>query len=131
MGKRLQWVFLVCLIFPVQGAWALVPESIGKLYGQAALDFTQLTIKAPDIAENGAVVPVEVSEIRPRNGAYVTEIAFYTDYLYQKPIARFTFGPDAVAYVSTRLKLAATSNLYVVARWSDGQVSAGAKRRWR
>lgn len=127
MCKRLQQMLWVCLMCAAQSAWALAPESISKLYGQAMLDFQQLIIRVPDIAENGAVVPVEVSEIAPRNGAYVTEIAFYTDYLYDKPIASFRFGPDSVAYVSTRLKLAQSSNLYVVARWSDGQVSSGAK----
>lgn len=127
MCKRLQQMLWVCLMCAAQSAWALAPESISKLYGQAMLDFQQLIIRVPDIAENGAVVPVEVSEIAPRNGAYVTEIAFYTDYLYDKPIASFRFGPDSVAYVSTRLKLAQSSNLYVVARWSDGQVSSGTK----
>ena len=128
MCKGLQGMLWVCLVCVSQGAWALVPESISKLYGQTTLDFQQLIIRVPDIAENGAVVPVEVSEIPPRNGAYVTEIAFYTDYIYDKPIASFRFGQDSVAYVSTRLKLAQSSNLYVVARWSDGQVSSGAKQ---
>lgn len=127
MCKRLRQMLWVCLMCAAQSAWALAPESISKLYGQAMLDFQQLIIRVPDIAENAAVVPVEVSEIAPRNGAYVTEIAFYTDYLYDKPIASFRFGPDSVAYVSTRIKLAQSSNLYVVARWSDGQVSSGAK----
>ncbi len=127
MCKQLQKILLLCLVFVAQGAVALAPDSISKLYGQGPLDFTQLTIRAPEIAENGSVVPVEVSEIPPQGGTYVTEIAFYTDYIFDKPIARFSFGPQGVAYVSTRLKLAETTHLYVVARWSDGSVTAGAK----
>lgn len=117
----------MCLVCVAQGAWALAPDSISKLYGHATLDFQQLIIRVPEIAENGEVVPVEVGEIPPRDGAYVTEIAFYTDYVYDRPIASFRFAPDSVAYVSTRIKLAQSSNLYVVARWSDGQVSSGAR----
>lgn len=127
MYKSIRWMLLGCLVFLAQGAWALAPDSIAQLYGKANLDFSQLAIKAPDIAENGAVVPVEVAEIKPRDGAHVTEISFYTDYRHDKPIASFKFGPDSVAFVSTRLKLDQTTNLYVVARWSDGQVTAGVK----
>ncbi len=127
MCKKLQWMWLVSLLCLGQVAWALAPESISQLYGQAALDFKQISIRMPEIAENGAVVPIEVQEIHPRDGAYVTEIAFYTDYRYDKPIASFKFGEGSVAYVSTRLKLEQTTNLYVVARWSDGQITAGAK----
>lgn len=128
MYKQIRWVLLGCLAFLAQGAWALAPDSIAKVYGKASLDFTQLVIRTPDIAENGAVVPVEVAEIKPRDGAYVTEIAFFTDYRHDKPIASFNFGPDSVAYVSTRLKLEQTTHLYVVARWSDGQVTGGSKQ---
>jgi Ca-activated chloride channel family protein len=127
MCKQMRWLLLGCLVFLAQGAWALAPASIAKLYGKSHLDFTQLAIKTPSIAENGATVPVEVAEIKPRDGAYVTEIAFFTDYRHDQPLASFSFGPDSVAYVSTRLKLDQTTNLYVVARWSDGRVTAGSK----
>jgi len=125
MSKLLRWMLLGCLVFLAQGAWALAPDSIANLYGKTSLDFSLLVIKAPAIAENGATVPVEVAEIKPRDGAHVTEIAFFTDYRNDKPIARFNFGADSVATVSTRLKLEQTTNLYVVARWSDGQVTGG------
>ncbi len=36
-------------------------EAIAELFGQVAVDSDQVTMKIPDIAENGAVVPVTVS----------------------------------------------------------------------
>ena len=64
----------------------------------------------------------------PRAGAYVTEVALYTDYRFDKPLASFKFGPESVAYVSTRLKLEKSTHIYIVARWSDGLVTGGVKQ---
>ena len=127
MKKHLQWILLVIMVCFGQAAWAEASDAISKRYGRWSLDFTQLVIRAPDYAESTEVVPVEVSEIQPRDGVYVTDIAIYSDDVYDAPIASFTFEPGGVAYISTRIKLARTSNVYVVARWSDGQVSGGVK----
>lgn len=127
MCMLMRWVLLGCLVLQAQGVWALATESIAKLYGQSSLDFSGLVIRAPEIAENGSVVPVEVSEIAPRGDAHVTEIAIYSNYQYDTPLAKYSFGAQSVAFVSMRLKLPETAQLYVVARWSDSQISAGTK----
>ena len=92
------------------------------------MDFLLLQIRVPDIAENGAVVPIEVPEIKAREGTCVTEIALHTDYRFDQPLASFKFGPDRVPYVWTRLKLEKSTHIYVVARWSDGLVTGGMKQ---
>lgn len=71
-----------------------------------------IQIKAPDIAENGAVVPVEVTSNIPGT----TEIAILSEQNVNPLIADFTLSNGAVGYVSTRIKMAKTSNVTVVVK---------------
>jgi len=69
-------------------------------------------IKAPDIAENGAVVPVEVTSKIPDT----TDIAILSEQNINPLVADFKLSNGALGYVSTRIKMAKTSNVVVVVK---------------
>ena len=67
-----------------------------------AAESKDILIKAPDIAENGAVVPVEVTSKIPGT----TSIMIFVDKNQNPLIADFEFSNGAEGYVSTRIKMA-------------------------
>lgn len=77
----------------------------------------RITLKAPDIAENGAVVPVSV-ETDLENVESISIIV--TD--NPSPLtASFEMTPETVADVSTRIKMGKTSNVIAVVK-ADGKL---------
>jgi len=85
---------------------------MGSIGGAGATASGDITVKAPDIAENGAVVPVEVtSSIAGTEG--ITLIGEKNGFPL---IADFALMNGADGYVSTRLKLGATSNVVAVVK---------------
>jgi sulfur-oxidizing protein SoxY len=77
---------------------------------------------ASDIAENGAVVPVEAISKIPNT----TQISFLVDKNPTMLIAQFDLGPDMLPEVSTRLKMAQTSNVIALVK-ADGKFYTAAK----
>ncbi len=81
-----------------------------------------IKLKAPDIAENGAVVPVTVSSTLP-NVDSITIIAVAND----SPLTSTYMLPAGTEpYVSTRIKMGETSNIIAVVR-SDGALYSATK----
>ncbi len=70
-----------------------------------------IVIKAPDIAENGAVVPVDVTSNIPNT----TAISILVDKNPNPLAAHFDFANGAVPQVAVRLKMGQTSQIHVVA----------------
>jgi sulfur-oxidizing protein SoxY len=68
-------------------------------------DSKDISIKAPDIAENGAVVPVEVSSAIPGT----TSIAIMAEKNVTPLLAEFQLSGGTQAYISTRIKMGATA----------------------
>lgn len=71
-----------------------------------------IKIKAPDIAENGAVVPVSVAA----EMAGVESITLLAEGNNTPLLAIFTLGAGAVADVSTRIKMGKTSDVIAVVK---------------
>lgn len=76
-----------------------------------------ITIKAPDIAENGLVVPVEVTSTL----AGVTSIAIIAEKNNFPLVADFDLANGTEAYVSTRIKMGQTALVRAI-------VTAGGKQ---
>ncbi|MEJ2392802.1 MAG: thiosulfate oxidation carrier protein SoxY, partial [Gammaproteobacteria bacterium] len=76
-----------------------------------------IKIKAPDIAENGAVVPVSVNT----SITGVNQIALITEHNANPLACSFEMGPTTKGFISTRLKMSKTSDVIAV-------VQAGGKR---
>ncbi len=87
--------------------------AMSSLFGSA--DNTpsgDIKIKAPDIAENGAVVPVSIST----SMAGVESIAIIVPKNGTPLAANFKLGKSAKADVSTRIKMGKTSDVVAVVR---------------
>ena len=90
-------------------------DEIAKLTGGAELGEGVITLTAPEIAENGNTVPIEVSA----SGA--ASIALFADGNPVPNVATFTFGPlSASRSASTRIRLARTQNIVAIAQMEDG-----------
>lgn len=77
-----------------------------------AADSNDITITAPDIAENGAIVPVAITSRIP-NTESITLIAEKNPF----PLAAsFSVMPGSEGYVSTRIKMGQTSNVRAVVK---------------
>ncbi len=80
-------------------------------YGGAA-ESGDIVLKVPDIAENGAVVPVSATSNIPGT----TSMAFFVEKNPSPMIANFEFSNGAEPYLSTRVKMAKTSVVRVTVK---------------
>jgi len=87
-------------------------EALKGIGATAAVDSKDIAIKAPDIAENGAVVPVEVTSKIPGTES----IAIVVEKNDRPLIAVFNLLNGAEGFVSTRIKMAQTSDVKVVVK---------------
>jgi len=100
-----------------------VDDALAAAMGEASNTASDaIKIKAPDIAENGAVVPVSVST----DMANVESIALLAEGNNTPLIATFTLGEGAVADVSTRIKMGKTSDVIAIVK-SDGKLLSARK----
>ena len=79
-------------------------------------DSKDVQVTGPDIAENGAVVPVGVSSTLPN----VTMVAILIEKNPNALSATFNLPEGTEANVQTRVKMGQTSNVYALVR-SDGK----------
>jgi sulfur-oxidizing protein SoxY len=88
--------------------------SLNSLLGSSKLseDSASITVKAPDIAENGAVVPVTVST----SIAGVESISVIASNNPVPLLANFVLSKDAVGFVSTRIKMGKTGDVIAVVK---------------
>jgi sulfur-oxidizing protein SoxY len=77
----------------------------------------QIEVIAPDIAENGAVVPVATVSKLPNT----TDVWFLVENNPQPLAAQFSFPAGTAPEVKTRVKMGKTSDVIVVAK-ADGKL---------
>ncbi|MGB5180138.1 MAG: thiosulfate oxidation carrier protein SoxY [Gammaproteobacteria bacterium] len=98
-----------------------VNGAVSALYGAADMSNSdKISIKAPDIAENGAVVPVSVTSSIDGTSS----ISIVADQNATPLTAEFTLGPGTEGYVSTRIKMGKTANVIAVVKAGDKLYSA-------
>ncbi len=85
-------------------------DAIKALYGKAAEASDKVKLDAPEIAENGAVVPVSVTTTLPD----VTSISFLVSENPVVLVASYKIPAGTVPSVANRIKMAKTSNVIVV-----------------
>ena len=81
-----------------------------------------IKLKAPDIAENGAVVPITVSSTMEN----VEAISIVVPTNPSPLTSTYQLSPDAEAYVSTRVKMGKTSDVIAVLK-ADGKLYSATK----
>ena len=95
-------------------------EAIKTLYGKDAEASDKVKLDAPEIAENGAVVPISVSSTLPD----VTSIAILVSENPFPLAASYKIPAGTSASVSNRLKMAKTSNVTALVEFGGKVYSA-------
>ena len=92
------------------------------LYGDTPTDSSRVAMKIPDIAENGAVVPVTVSTDLENVESISVIVANNPNPL----AASFDFGPRSLPKISARIKMGESSIVRAVVK-ADGKLYSTAK----
>ena len=123
------------------GTGVLIPQRVLAAYAQAAFDAKDVDgaisaslgsaqhsasdavkLKAPDIAENGAVVPVTVSSTMGN----VEAISIIASANPSPLTSTYVLTSASVPFVSTRIKLGKTSNVMAIVK-ADGKLYSASK----
>lgn len=89
-----------------------VADAMKGLGASGPSDSKDITIKAPDIAENGAVVPVEVTSKIPGTSS----IAILAEKNASPLVAEYALSGGTQGYISTRIKMGQTSLVRAVVK---------------
>ncbi|MHB9102358.1 MAG: thiosulfate oxidation carrier protein SoxY [Sulfuricella sp.] len=87
-------------------------DAMKNLNIAGAAESKDILIKVPEIAENGVVVPVEVTSKIPGT----TSIMIFVEKNASPLVAEFELSNGAEAYISTRIKMASTSHVRVAVK---------------
>ena len=105
--------------FEAKGVDATLTALLGSKDSASSKD---IKIKAPDIAENGAVVPVSVTA----GQTGIDSISILAAANSSPLCASFNMGANAEGYVSTRIKMGKTSKVIAVVK-AGGKVYSSSK----
>lgn len=90
-------------------------DEVAKILGATPTASSDVSIVGPDIAENGAVVPVGVKS----TAAGVTMVGIVVAHNPTALVAMFKLENGATADIATRVKMAKTSDVYAIAQAGD------------
>jgi sulfur-oxidizing protein SoxY len=94
-----------------------VPDAVKAYGGGAPAESKDVTLTAPDIAENGAVVPLAVATTLPG----VKHLLILVEKNPSALVAKFDVSDAVEANFSTRAKMGQSSDVYAVAIMADGK----------
>jgi sulfur-oxidizing protein SoxY len=100
-----------------------VGDALKNLRVTAPVETKDIVIRAPDIAENGAVVPIEIQSNVPGSRSIAVLIE-KNPFPYA---ASFDVSQGALPFVALRAKMGETSNVRVVVAAADGKFYTAAK----
>ena len=139
--KLVKSAVFVCTTASLVGTGVLMPQQVlgayatdafaakdvdgaisGSLGSGAVTASDSIKLKAPDIAENGAVVPVTVSS----SMANVSAISIIASSNVSPLTSTYMLSADSVPFVSTRIKMAKTANVIAVIK-ADGKLYSATK----
>ena len=136
MNSRREILARSAAVVTAMGAAGLLPQAAQAAWSQAAFDTKTLadvvkalggaapveskdvTLTGPDIAENGAVVPVVCGSSLPG----VKRLALLVEKNPSILAAVFDVSDAVDANFSTRVKMGQSSNVYALAMMADGKV---------
>ncbi|MBB5222810.1 sulfur-oxidizing protein SoxY [Amaricoccus macauensis] len=103
------------LVLP-QAARAAIDEAVAAFTGGAEIGSEGITLTAPEIAENGNTVPIEV------DAPGAVSIIVLAGGNPSPGVVTFNFGPLAAEQrASTRIRLATTQDVHAIAKLADGR----------
>lgn len=127
--RRLAAVLCLPLCWPTGGRATpeRMTEAIRDATGGAPVRPGRVVVELPAIAENGNSVPLTVRVDSPMTATeYVQSIHVFAEKNPLPTVARFELGPrSGRAQVATRIRLADSQRVVVLARLSDGSFWSG------
>jgi len=110
---------------PAQAAWPpaafeakTMADAVKALGGSAPVESKDITVTGPDIAENGAVVPIGCATAL----AGVKRMLLMVEKNPSTLAAVFDVSDSVDASFDTRVKMGQSSNVFAVAMMADGKV---------
>ena len=97
-------------------------DAIKALYGKTAEPSDKVKLDAPEIAENGAVVPIAVTTTLPD----VTSISFFASENPNALAASYVIPAGTMPTIANRLKMAKTCNVIAIVE-SGGKLYSATK----
>jgi sulfur-oxidizing protein SoxY len=91
-------------------------EAMKQLFGTTEATKGKISLKAPDIAENGAVVPISIKTDLP-----ATQIAVFQSANPEATVAVFDVHKNSIPNYSIRIKMQKTGYVTIVAK-ADGKL---------
>jgi len=99
-----------------------VPDALTALGAGVPAESGAIAIQSPDIAENGAVVPITVTSKLPKT----EQVAILIEKNPNMLAATFEFLPGTEPMVATRVKMGQTSNVHALVK-ADGKFYSAVK----
>jgi len=96
-------------------------EAIKEMFGTTATTESGINLSAPDIAENGAVIPISFT-----TALNAKTIAVFQDANPESTVAVFTMGSKSVADYAIRIKMQKTGTVKIIAN-VDGKLYSASK----
>lgn len=92
------------------------PDSLKSIGALELIESDQIQLKTPEIAENGAIVPIQVTSGIPNT----EKVYVFAEKNPQPLVASFTFSNNVEPYFATRIKMGDSAKVHVVVR-ADGK----------
>lgn len=93
-----------------------LPDSLKSVGAVELIESDRIQLKTPEIAENGAIVPIQVTSEIPN-----TEKVFvFAEKNPQPLVASFTFSGNVEPFFAMRIKMGESAKVHVVVR-ADGK----------
>jgi len=104
-----------------------IDSTLKRLFGNRQVEYVgddKLKFVAPNVAENGAVVPLEVELLQPiEDGNYVKTIYFVADKNKRPHALTFAFTPETgVGYAAAYLRMGGTSWVRAILEMNNGKL---------
>jgi sulfur-oxidizing protein SoxY len=127
LAARLTLFALTCRVSQARATPADAAAEIAKFVGAGTTEPGKISIDLPEIAENGNSVPLAIDVDHPMTDEnHVTEVLVVAEANPWPKVATFHFTPmNARASAATRIRLAGTQTVRVVAKTSDGRFLIG------
>ncbi len=98
-----------------------IDAAIKELYGTSNVIKSDVKLKAPDIAENGALVPITISsDLKGKS------VAIFQNANPEATVAVFNVPSDGIIYYAVRIKMAQTATVTAVVE-SNGKLYSASK----
>lgn len=89
-----------------------LPDALKAIGASSVAESDRIDLKAPEIAENGAIVPLEITSRIPNTES----IYIFADKNPQPLVAEFDFTGATEPFVSTRIKMGETSKVRAIVK---------------